>query len=170
MEDNLIPKTDVVGMSLDLGLGLLYSSPLYYAGLSYLHFNKPHIVWETSELTLPGCLYMTGGYNYILPDSKYVLKPSALLKSDFSTFQLDVSSRLEYENKYWGGLSFRYQDAIIFFAGINLAGGLSIGYSYDFPISQMIKVSSGSHEVLLNYSFEYIPGKRSTKYKSIRIL
>lgn len=170
LDDPLIPNADVNGMSLDLGLGLLYTTPLYYAGLSYLHFNKPHIVWEKSELTIPGCLYLTGGYNYNLSDPKYVLKPSALLKSDFSTLQLDLSSRLEYDNKYWGGLSYRYQDALVFLAGINLAGGLSIGYSYDFPISQMIKVSSGSHEVLLNYSFEYVSGKRTTKYKSIRIL
>ncbi len=170
MEDNLIPKTDVVGMSMDLGVGLLYSTSLYYGGLSYLHFNKPHIVWETSELTLPGCFYLTGGYNYNLSDPKYVLKPSALLKSDFRSFQLDLSSRLEYDNKYWGGLSYRYQDALIFMAGINISGGLSIGYSYDFPISKILKVSSGSHELFLNYSFEYLSGKRSTKYKSIRIL
>lgn len=170
MEDNLIPKTDVVGMSLDLGLGFLYSTSLYYAGLSYLHFNKPHIVWETSELTLPSCLYITGGYNYILTDPKYVLKPSALLKSDFRTFQLDVSSRLEYDNKYWGGLSYRYQDALIILAGINLSGGLAVGFSYDVPVSNMIKVSYGSPELFLNYSFEYLSGKRTTKYKSIRIL
>ena len=169
-EDNVIPKTDVVGMSLDLGLGLLYSSPLYYVGLSYLHLNKPHIVWETSELTIPSCLYLTGGYNYILTDPKYVLKPSALLKSDLRTFQLDLSTRIEYDNRYWGGLSYRYQDALIFMAGLNISGGLSIGYSYDFPVSQLLKVSSGSHELLLNYAFEYVSGKRTTKYKSIRIL
>ena len=156
-EDNVIPKTDVVGMSLDLGLGLLYSSPLYYVGLSYLHLNKPH-------------LYLTGGYNYILTDPKYVLKPSALLKSDLRTFQLDLSTRIEYDNRYWGGLSYRYQDALIFMAGLNISGGLSIGYSYDFPVSQLLKVSSGSHELLLNYAFEYVSGKRTTKYKSIRIL
>ena len=169
-DDPLIPKGDVVGLSLDLGVGLLYSCPTYYAGLSYAHLNRPKIIWETSEITLPGNVYITGGYNYTLSDPKYVLKPTALVKSDLKSFQIDLSTRVEYDNKYWGGLSYRYQDAVVFLAGINLNGGLSMGYAYDFPISQMIRVSSGSHEILLNYAFEYASNKRNSRYKSIRIL
>jgi len=81
-----------------------------------------------------------------------------------------VSSRMEYDNKYWGGLSYRIQDAVVFMAGINIAGGLSIGYSYDLPTSKIITVSSGSHEIMLVYSFEYVFEKRTSKYKSIRLL
>ena len=84
--------------------------------------------------------------------------------------QLDLSTRLEYDNKYWGGLSYRFQDALILIAGLNITGGLSIGYSYDFPTSKILTASSGSHEVVMLYSFEYVFAKRNSKYKSIRIL
>jgi len=169
--DNEIPKSAVVGMSFDMNIGAFYSTPLYYAGLSYSHLNNPTVTWgDKSEFKESGSLYLTGGYKFTFADPKYILKPSTLLKTDFSSMQLDISSRLEYDNKYWGGLSYRLQDAVIFLAGINISGGLSIGYSYDLPTSQIITVSSGSHEILVMYSFEYLFGKRNSRYKSIRIL
>jgi len=170
-DDPEIPTGSEVGMSLDMTLGVFYSTPKVYAGLSYMHLNRPTVNWgEKSEFQLLSTMYFTGGTHWTLPNPKYVLKPSTLLKSDFSSMQLDLSTRLEYDNKYWGGLSYRLQDAVVVLAGINIAGGLSIGYSYDLPTSQIITVSSGSHEILLVYSFEYIFGKRTSKYKSIRIL
>ena len=170
-EDPEIPKSSVVGMSFDMNVGLFYSTPTYYAGLSYLHLNSPTVNWgDKSEFKEFGTLFLTGGYNLALANPKYVLKPSTLFKTDYSSWQLDLSSRLEYDNKYWGGLSYRVQDAVVVLAGINIAGGLSIGYSYDLPTSQIITVSSGSHEIIVMYSFEYIFGKRNNKYKSIRIL
>ena len=169
--DPEIPTSSVVGMSFDINVGIFYSNPLYYAGLSYSHLNSPTVNWgDKSEFKQYGSLYLTGGYKLVLPDSKYVLKPSTLIKTDFSSLQMDISTRLEYNNKYWGGLSYRIQDAVVFLAGINISGGLAIGYSYDLPTSQIITVSSGSHEILLMYNFEYIFGKRNSRYKSIRIL
>jgi len=169
--DPEIPIGSVVGMSFDMTLGVFYSTPKVYAGLSYMHLNNPRVNWgDRSEFQLQSTLYFTGGTNWALSNPKYVLKPSTLLKSDFSSLQLDLTTRMEYDNKYWGGLSYRLQDAVVVLAGINIAGGLSIGYSYDLPTSQIITVSSGSHEILLVYSFEYIFGKRTSKYKSIRIL
>jgi type IX secretion system PorP/SprF family membrane protein len=169
--DPEIPQSSVVGMSFDMNLGVFYSTPKFYAGLSYLHLNNPKVTWgDKSEFSQTGSLFLTGGYNLTLADPKYVLKPSTLIKTDFSSLQLDLSARVEYDNKYWGGLSYRLQDAVVFLAGINIAGGLSIGYSYDLPTSQMIIASSGSHEILVMYSFEYVFGKKNSKYKSIRIL
>ncbi len=169
--DPKIPKSGVVGMSFDLGIGIFYSTPTLYAGISYLHLNKPVVRWgDISEFKQNSSLYITGGYKWTLTDTKYVFKPSTLFKTDYRTLQLDVTARMEYDNKYWGGLSYRIQDAVVFLAGINIAGGLSLGYSYDLPTSKIITVSSGSHEIILLYSFEYVFGKRTSKYKSIRIL
>ncbi|MEI8084942.1 MAG: PorP/SprF family type IX secretion system membrane protein [Paludibacter sp.] len=169
--DPQIPKTSVKGMSLDLNVGLLYSTSKYYAGISYSHLNNPTVSWtDNIDFAIAGTMYFTGGYNWTLPDSKYVLKPSTLIKTDFSSYQLDASARLEYDNKYWGGLSYRLQDAVVILAGINISGGMSIGCSYDIPTSQIITVSKGSFEILGTYSFEYVFGKKKNKFKSIRIL
>ncbi|MDP4240121.1 MAG: type IX secretion system membrane protein PorP/SprF [Bacteroidota bacterium] len=169
--DPAIPQTSVAGISLDVNLGAFYSTPTYYAGLSFSHVNTPTVKWgDKYQFKESGSLFMIGGYNFVLGDPRYVFKPSTLFKTDFSSWQWDLTSRLEYNNKFWGGISYRVQDAVVLLAGINISGGLSIGYSYDLPTSQIITVSSGSHEIVLMYSFEYVFGKRSSKYKSIRIL
>lgn len=169
--DPSIPQTNISGMSFDMNIGANYSTPTFYAGVSYSHLNRPVIVWnDRSEISLKGTLFLSGGYNFVLPDSKYVFKPSGLFKTNFNTWQLDLTSRLEYDNKYWGGMSYRIQDAVVLLAGINIAGGFSIGYSYDLPTSKIINASWGSHEILLVYSFDYVFNKRNTKYKSVRIL
>jgi len=169
--DQVIPKTNVQGIGFDMNVGAYYSTTTYYAGLSYSHLNSPTVLWgETSKFKETGTLYLTGGYNWVLPDSKYVVKPSTLLKTDFTSLQLDVSTRLEYDNKYWGGMSYRIQDAVVFLAGINAAGGLSVGVSWDLPTSQILTVSQASLELLVSYNFEYVFGQKKSKFKSIRIL
>ena len=169
--DPEIPKSAVVGMAFDMNVGVYYNTPVYYAGLSYQHLNSPTVDWgERSTFRQTGMLYLTGGYNYTVPDTKFVFKPSTLIKTDFSSLQWDLTARAEYDSKYWGGLTYRLEDAVVILAGINVSGGLSIGYSYDLPTSQILSVSSGSHEFMLMYSFEYVFGNRKSKYKSIRIL
>lgn len=169
--DQRIPKSSVVGMSFDMNLGVFYSTKDYYAGISYLHLNNSTVNWGNNiEFKQRSSLFFTSGYTLILPDAKFVFKPSTLLKTDFSSLQLDLTARMEYDTRYWGGISYRIEDAVVFLVGINISSGLSIGYSYDLPTSRIITVSSGSHEILVMYSFEYIFGKRNSKFKSIRLL
>ena len=169
--DPIIPTTAVVGMSLDLSVAAFFSTTKFYTGVSYQHLNNPKVLWgETMEFQQFGSLYVTGGYNYVLQNKKYVIKPSFLYKTNFNVSQFDLSTRIEYDSKYWGGLTYRLEDAIVILAGINVAGGFSIGASYDLPTSKIINASFGSLEVVMLYSFEYVSGKRTNKYKSIRIL
>ncbi len=169
--DPEIPKSAVVGMSFDMNLGAFFSFDKGYAGISYLHLNSPIVKWgDNTEFKQSSAFFFTGGYSQAFSDPKYVLKPTMLVKTDFKSLQFDLTARMEYDSKYWGGLTYRLQDAVVFLAGINIAGGLSIGYSYDLPTSKILSVSSGSHEFLMTYSFEYVFGKSTSKYKSIRIL
>jgi type IX secretion system PorP/SprF family membrane protein len=170
-EDQTIPQKSVAGMSFDMNVGVYYATTDYYAGVSYSHINSPIVNWDDkTDFLVTGSLYLTGGYRWMSSNPKIVLKPSALLKTDFTSLQLDLSTRLEYDNRFWGGLSYRIQDAVIVLAGVNVSSGLSIGYSYDLPTSKMITASSGSHEIQVIYCFAYVFGKKTSKYKSIRIL
>ena len=167
--DPEVPTTNVVGMSFDMSMGVWYSTKDWYAGVSYAHLNQPTVKWgNATEFTQYSTLYLTGGLSMPLQDPKYVLKPSMLFKSDFTAWELDLSTRIEYDNKFWGGISYRYADAVVFLTGINIAGGLSIGYSFDLSTNKLITSSKGTHEIILAYSFEYVFTKSSTKYKSIR--
>ncbi|MFG6424342.1 MAG: type IX secretion system membrane protein PorP/SprF, partial [Paramuribaculum sp.] len=45
------------------------------------------------------------------------------------------------------------------------------GYTYEYPLSEISKASSGSHELLAGYSFKLdLSDKNRHKHKSIRIL
>lgn len=169
--DDAIPKTDVSGNSFDAGLGLLYTKPSYYIGLSFSHLTSPVVsLSDKADFKVRGTTYLTGAYMYSLPETKFVLIPTGLLKYDYSTFQIDLSTRLEYDARYWGGLSYRFQDAVVFMAGLNIANGLSLGYSFDLPTSKILGGSWGSHELMVSFSFAYLSAKKNTRYKSIRVM
>lgn len=169
--DEAIPQTSVVGTGFDIGLGVWYSIENWYAGLSFLHANQPVVKWgQNSEFKQLSSLYITGGYTHKLENQKLSLKPSFLVKSDFNRWQFDLSSRLEYDSKYWGGMTIRPLNSMVLFAGMNINGGLSLGYSFDLATSRLITTNFGSHEIMLSYSFEYVFSKQNSKYKSIRYL
>jgi type IX secretion system PorP/SprF family membrane protein len=171
--DPAIPSTLSEGFGLDIGLGAWYTNKNFYAGVSYSHMNQPVIEWSDQHTYTPvGTIYMTGGYKFTVNDPKYEFRPSMLFKTDMTTFQLDLSTVLHYNNQYWGGISYRYGDAVVILAGIEVGNGLSIGYSYDLPVSQIITASWGSHEVLLSYEInvQTDAASRRKKYKNIRIL
>ncbi len=169
--DAAIPTKDDTGMNLDLSLGAFYSAPKYYLGISYVHLNNPTILLndDRTGFNVKGHLYVTGGYDYKFKDPKWELKSSSLFKSDFVMWQAELSSRIEYNQQFWGGLSFRFQDAVVVFGGLNLANGMIIGYAFDVPAGKTFGPSYGSHEVFLSYAFNFDVGGKN-RYKSIRIL
>ena len=168
-DDTFIPSTDVSGMSFDASFGVWYSSPKFYVGVSWMNLTQPNLYWtDTREYKLLSTFYFTGGYNYQLANPKFVLKPSALVKTDLISTQVDLSANLEYNNAYWGGLAYRLQNAVVILLGVRVPIGLNIGYSFDIPISRL--GGWGSHELCLVYEIEYVFNKHKHKYKSIRIL
>lgn len=168
-DDVLINATEDVDNAFDVGFGCFFSNKKMYVGLSVLHLTAPKTDFgESSIFYVPRIYYLTGGYNISLPNTFYTLKPSTQIRTDFSSFQIELTALLEYNKKIQGGISYRLQDAFVFMIGINLFSGLYAGYSYDLPYSKMIR-SGGSHEISLRYSFKPEFAKKN-KYKSERIL
>ncbi len=110
-----------------------------------------------------------GGYNIKLSDPLFQLRPSFLFKSDPASWQLDLNANVVYDDKFWGGISYRVQDAVALLMGLELFNGLRIGYSFDLAISTVRRNSLGSHEFFVSYSINVVKS-RNQKYKSIRFL
>lgn len=169
--DNAIPQTAVSGSGINIDLGVWYATNSWYAGASILHLNQPTIKWgQMNEFKSPGLMLLTGGLTHKLTDQKLVLKPSILIKSDFNIWQFDLSSRLEYDNKFWGGMTIRPFNSLVFMAGTTINGGLAASLAFDIPTSRLFGPTYGSVELLVSYSFEYVFSKQNSKYKSIRYL
>ncbi len=71
---------------------------------------------------------------------------------------------------YWGGVAYRYEEAVIFTGGLELKNGIMVGYSYDWNRGDVGRYIGGSHEVTFSYSFGLKAGKRQKIYKSVRFL
>lgn len=171
--DPAIPTSAVQGLGMDLGAGLWYTRGNAYAGISASHLTAPVISWsDEQDFTPSTTLYLTGGYAKTLRDPRYVLKPSVLVQTDLVAWMAELSVVGYYDQQYWGGISYRMGNAVVLMAGITIANGLALGYSFDIPASPIIRATWGSHEVLLSYQLNINAGgggKRKT-YKSIRIL
>ena len=169
--DSKIPSGKVSGTGFDLNVGALYSFKKGFVGVSYAHVNKLSVSWDDKNtINFPGILYVMGTYGFDIPDTKLVFRPNTLLKTDFAAVDWDLGARLEYNEKLWGGLSYRIGNAVVFMVGVNIFGGLSASVAYDLPASKMILGTFGSFELLLEYNFEFLFNKQTKKYKSVRIL
>ena len=171
--DPLIPHMGSK-MVFDAGLGVYYRYDNFYAGLSSLHLTEPVFKFNESDDTknpyIKRHYYLVGGYIYQLPNPMFELKPSVLIQSDFTTVEFSANAQFIYNKKFWGGLTYRYSDAIVPMLGINLLNGLSVGYSYDIVLSDLAAYTSGSHEIVVRYCFNVdMPGGVG-RYRSVRRL
>ena len=85
------------------------------------------------------------------------LKPQVFVQTDLVQTQMAASLLAEYNEKYFGGVSFRgfsgdSRDALAIIGGLQITDNLRLGYSYDIVLSPLQQVSSSTHEILLNYN------------------
>ena len=193
--DEAIPTTLVSGTSVDFALGLFFSKEKWFAGLSVNHLLAPTLdLTDKYVFEIPRSYYFTAGYNIQLSNPLLELRPTLLvktmemsslyldgdslvakvetntLKAMLRNTQVDVSVRLVYNKQFWGGLSWRKDDAMILMLGGTFKM-IEAGYAYDFPVSRIIKESTGSHEVFIRYTTNINLNKSiKNKHKSVRLL
>ena len=160
------------GMAPNFDLGLYYQyGTTFDIGLSGTNLLESTIKIGNVNYTQKRNLYLTSSYQITLIDSRepLYLIPSVLVKSNFINAQVDLNARVEYNNLVWGGISYRYQDAVALIAGVNL-NGFRIGASYDITIGNLSGASKGSVELFVGYDIKIDPGVRSTNNFNTRYL
>lgn len=168
--DPAIPQGEVSQMALDAGLGLYLSSNQYFLGVSVTHLNQASIKFSDLASTyLVRHYYLMGGYNIKLSDPLFELRPSFLFKSDFASWQLDINTNVVFNDRFWGGITYRVQDAVALLMGMEMENGLRFGYSFDLVTSAVARYGFSSHEIFVSYSLD-LERNRNQKYKSIRFL
>ena len=173
--DNAIPEASgqngVSGMGFDLGVGVYYSTPTWWAGVSYGHVTQPRLQWsDKAEVEVRGTFYAAGGYNWRLRDKKWVLMPSAMLQTDFAGWDVNLTMLAQLNNRYRFGLGYRIAGSVNILLGMDIINGLQVGYTYELPANGLIRESYGSHELYLAYGFNVLKPKRTNRYKSVRYL
>ena len=173
--DEAIPQQSgsdgVTGMGFDMGVGVYYSCPQWWASASYSHLTQPRIDWsDRSYVKMRGTLYVGGGYNWRLKNKNWTLKPSLMMMTDFVSWDVNLTMLAEVKSRYRFGAGYRIAGSVNILLGMDIIDGLQIGYTYELPANKLIKGTYGSHEIYLGYGFNILKPKRTNRYKSVRYL
>jgi type IX secretion system PorP/SprF family membrane protein len=182
--DPNIPQGKNSAKGFGLSTGLFYRTEDIYFGASVLNAYTSELKYATGDGSGSGAgtggtnakevlkphYYITSGYYLQLNNPAFELQPAINLYSDGVTVTFDLNATLTYNKKLWGGVSYRAGSSAVGMVGLMILDGLKVGYAYDFQTSAMNRYSTGSHEILVNYSFKVGVEKTPQRYKSVRYL
>lgn len=182
--DPAIPKQDVGGGSIDFGVGIMYTHPKFHVGISALHPASPKVKLNTQgstsssatsdnhefETYVKSSFYLTAGSNIPIKNTLIELQPDLLLGYSAKTFSGVLSVKGWYNKLFFAGLAYRWDDAVSVNLGAEFKNFI-LGYSYDIPVTKILKASSGSHEVVIGYRLKLdFKGKNRNRHRSIRLM
>jgi type IX secretion system PorP/SprF family membrane protein len=167
----------------DFGSGFLFYSKDLWLGASFAHMNKPNLSVLNDESRLPVKTAIHAGARINLSGSRLrqgtrqsYLTPSFIYRMQGSSFsQMDLGVNYHVDpvsiGIWYRGKPFQTtvinsvaQDALILQMGMYFKY-FTIGYSYDFTISEMQTASGGAHEISLIVEFVSKPVRRNVKKK-----
>lgn len=137
--------------------GMYYYNNDMFTGLSVTHLFNGRL---TSVAALNGDnasyvphVFLTGGKAFDVSGS-VILNPSLVIKTaKNSPFSFDVNLNALFEQRLWVGASFRSSYGIVLLTQIIITDKLRVGYSFDWGMNELTKLSTGSHEIMLGYDF-----------------
>lgn len=143
----------------DLGFGMWLYTKNYFIGLSAQQIipQKLSFVDDAAILTkgrLVPHMFLSGGYRFLLTDDINAI-PSVMLKyvqnSSKNDFQPELNLKLQYQDLFWLGGSYRYEDGYAAMGGLNIGNTFNVGYAYDFTTTALNTVSKGTHEIMVGF-------------------
>lgn len=182
----VLPGADIPGLGDPVGLfslsagGLLFTENAWL-GFSAHHLNQPNQSFVDGLSPLPRKLSLHAGYRISLGQGSMrrdfthmskqrYLTPTINYKRQGPFEQLDLGAYFYVEPILFGvwyrGLPYKpvegqsNREAIVMMVGVNLLSGLSVGYSFDYTLSQLGVQSGGAHELSLSWT---IPGRNQGK-------
>lgn len=167
--DPVAPTQENAGMAFDLGTGVYYSTACWFGGLSFTHLTSPKLGIDNNARYRP-TLYAMGGYTFFADSITWSVTPMLTLVSDFTQTSYNIACNVMYNKKYLAGINYRWGQTIAVMAGLEVFSGLNVAYAYEYATSRLSRFSSGTHELMLSYSFAVKAVRGAQRYKSIRYL
>ncbi|MCF8247413.1 MAG: PorP/SprF family type IX secretion system membrane protein [Saprospiraceae bacterium] len=166
---NINHNDNYLGSSLEGGagytahLGAFYQDEKFEAGVAAVNLLGNTLNLSKLEFEQERTYFLYIGYQIDL-NNKLSASPSFLLKTDVHQTQIDFSVTAQYNENIFVGASLRgYNpnslDAVVLMGGFKLNEKISVAYAYDLGLSNLKTISTGSHEVLVNYNLGKPIGK-----------
>lgn len=152
-----------------------YPQDAFYIGGAVTHILEPSIDDLTEldpnnvESKLNRGISGTVGASFAL-GTNVVLAPSAYFRMAGPIMQYDMNVNL-YVSPMVFGVSHRWKDSYSGIVGFNASTYLFIAYAYDYTISGLGSFTTGSHELIVSYTFpskyKVMPPRRGVRTKYI---
>ncbi|QRM90469.1 type IX secretion system membrane protein PorP/SprF [Lacinutrix sp. WUR7] len=157
----------------NLGVGFFWHTQKWYMGLSAPRIlntdynkegNSSGVQYEALERI---SYYFTGGYVFTLSENTK-FKPAALIKAtNGAPLSYDLTANFLFHEKLWLGASYRinnYTSAFGAIADFQISKEIRIGYTYEYPLSDINQYTGGTHEVLLMFEVFKVKRIKSPRY------
>lgn len=160
--DPAIPSSTVSKFTPDASVGFYLWSSSFNVGFAAHQLFGQRIKFYTSPIEqskLKQHFMVSGGYWVNL--NRYVEFETAVLFKYMisSPMQVEWNGKLSYRQKLytvWGGLSFRWKDAVGVMIGGTYRNKYMFGYSFDWSLLGIKQYNSGTHEIMVGYMFDKI--------------
>ena len=156
--------------------GVRYYNRTMYAGITFLYLNNPQLDYssggaggsinggEGPAIARHVNITLGKAFEY---SKDIVFKPSLLVKlSDKGNNIVDLNFSALFKETLWIGFSYRTSQSLILIAEYNITDRFRAGYSYDLPMSKLVKTTSGSHEIFI--AFDFMTAKSKPRMTSPR--
>lgn len=163
----------------DMAVGIYYHNPKYFFGITANHLTQASFSFGDgfNRDPLVNSFYLMGGYTFELDrNEKWQLTPNLLVKaSELKEFSIDVGALLEYDEKIWLGTSYRNEESVNVYIGVNMPRKITkvgkpsalhnvkIGFGFDYVYSGRAAKETTSYELMLSYGLPV----RAPKYPAI---
>jgi type IX secretion system PorP/SprF family membrane protein len=144
----------------DFSFGAYYYNEKYFAGFSIPRLLGYKFNYDRNRYSLkvnPGQYYYLfhGGYSMII-GSEIRFIPSTLISlSPGEKMLLDVNAIFNFSERLWTGFSFRSNRSMAALFQFSINRQAKIAYSYFLDFGRLGRFSSGSHEIMLRYDFQF---------------
>ena len=153
----------------NLGVGAFFHTDRYYLGLSVPKLiknsiNKNGIATEQYNKEEVHLFFMAG---YVFDVNRIVkFKPSVLTKFVMNApVSFDLNGTFLFYDRLWLGAMYRLGDSFGGLFQLQVTNQVKIGYSYDLSISKLSAYNRGTHEIMVNFDFNFGRDKvRSPRY------
>ena len=140
---------------IDFGAGLYLRSPRFNLSLSSPGLlSRTVTVNDSVSVNFKKANFMGfARYRFALSDD-FDMEPGIMIKY-FTTlpFSYDLNLNFIYRKVLTAGVSYRKEESIDLILRFQITSQLQFGYAYDYPVNYAARLSSASHELMLNYIF-----------------
>ncbi len=146
----------------ELTPGIFLQSEKWFGGLSIHQTTTSQLkAVGTSESKLVRHGMLTGGTTF--KREKWSFIPSALIKIAPSVpTAVDINIMADYKKTFAFGLTYRNTDAVVALVRFRALDYFTVGYAFDYTLSQIQAGASNSHEIML--SINPCGNKKGTRY------